>query len=495
MRSAQISRPLSLLGDVRGKVTFGYIAETPIWRTTYRLITSKDGTSGTFQGWALLHNDTDETWQDVSLSLVNGEPDSFVFPLAAPRYLRRELVTPDDPLSTIPQLQDTTADALWGDDPGIQLGSVGTIGHGSGSGTGYGYGSGSGRLAGRAGAVSVGTSSLLSVGDLADVASAAGVENGALFTYTVAKPFSLGARSSALVPFLQKSLAVDLVAWFDGPTSHARSAIRFVNTTGQTLPAGTLAVFASGGFAGESALDRLKPNERRFIQFGNELDTDVTSKKTTVRDETKRLTFHGQSRFEEHFYRTTDLTYELENRATTPRALYVRLAMNENAKITGADGADFDEVAQQPIVVFRLAPKQKSTRTFTVVEGLMRSTAFDALTEKQLTELAVQPSLPAGDAAIAREAAQKVKEVEAMSKATDAAAAEFDSATADAERFREHLKALGGDKGGVATPLVARLLEAEDRLAAVKKRQAALKADQTSRVEAVRVVLLRLGPG
>lgn len=37
-RSAQNTRPLTLLGDAHGQVTFGYIAETPIWRTSYRLI-------------------------------------------------------------------------------------------------------------------------------------------------------------------------------------------------------------------------------------------------------------------------------------------------------------------------------------------------------------------------------------------------------------------------------------------------------------------------
>ncbi len=118
-RSTQNSRALRLLGDTRGPVTFGYVAETPIWRATYRLIVDvrpDAGTSdATLQGWALLHNDTDENWHDVHLELVNGEPDSFLVPLAAPRYARRSLLHPEAPLSTLPQLQDTSADALWGD--------------------------------------------------------------------------------------------------------------------------------------------------------------------------------------------------------------------------------------------------------------------------------------------------------------------------------------------------------------------------------------------
>lgn len=88
-RNAQNSRALELLGDARGDVTFGYIAETPLWRTSYRLVV---GDKAELQGWALIHNDTDENWQGVHLELVNGEFDSFVFPLAAPRYARRPLI-------------------------------------------------------------------------------------------------------------------------------------------------------------------------------------------------------------------------------------------------------------------------------------------------------------------------------------------------------------------------------------------------------------------
>src|SRR6202012_5993961 len=120
--------------------------------------------------------------------------------------------------------------------------------------------------------------------------------------------FSLDARSSALVPFLQTKVDVEPLAWFADVGSPARIAVRFTNTTGQTLPAGTLAVFASGGFTGEGALDRLKPGERRFLQFGNELDAEVTEKKRTATEEPKRLTFHG-SRLAEHFLRQSRVTW------------------------------------------------------------------------------------------------------------------------------------------------------------------------------------------
>ena len=78
------------------------------------------------QGWALLHNDTDENWRDVRVELANGRPDSFLFPLAAPRYTRRPLIAPDDQLATVPQLMGTTVDAIWGDQIGDSDGAGGS---------------------------------------------------------------------------------------------------------------------------------------------------------------------------------------------------------------------------------------------------------------------------------------------------------------------------------------------------------------------------------
>jgi len=52
----------------REALTIGYLAETPIWRATYRLVLDADGGRGFLQGWALVHNDTDEPWERVKSS-------------------------------------------------------------------------------------------------------------------------------------------------------------------------------------------------------------------------------------------------------------------------------------------------------------------------------------------------------------------------------------------------------------------------------------------
>jgi len=502
-RSAQNARSLQLLGDPHGKVTFGYIAETPIWRTTYRLVVAPSGKDGAqLQGWALVHNDTDERWQGIHLELVNGEPDSFLFPLAAPRYARRTLVHPETPLSTMAQLQGTTPDALWGDHLDAQT---------SGSGSGQGYGSGSGRLGGshqsrspsvRMGATQlneVGASSVLSVGNLADLAPAQGVENGALFVFAMPGAFVLDAHSSALVPILDKPVKTENIAFFASAGGTARAAVRFVNTTGQTLPAGTLAVFGSGGFAGETALDRLKPGDRRFLQVGNDLDAEVTSKTSDRTEESKRLTFRN-NRLEEHFLATTKQTWELENRGGAARTFYVALAAEKNATVTGTDRVDFDEATSRPIVVFDAAAKSKALRTFVVTEGLSRANAIDVLSSKQVRDLLAKTTIPAAELAILAQAEPRIRALEAEhTKATEADKVAT-TAQQDLERLREHMKALGGGEKGAgagggtaAAPLVKRVLEAEDLLQSARKSKEATAKELEKKRDAVREILSKLG--
>ncbi len=493
-RNASTPRPLGLLGETKGPVTFGYIAETPVWRASYRLVFAPDRKSALLQGWALLHNDTDETWRSVRVSLVNGRPDSFLFPLASPRYARRALVTPEHELSTVPQLSQKTPDAIWGDHvdgESIGLGAVGTSGYGSGSGVGYGYGSGKIKSGSAiVSGVSVGSSSLLSVGDLTGVATAEGVESGALFTYTLDEGLDLGAHKSALVPFLARPVEARAIAWIDGDA--ARTAVRLTNDTPQTIPAGTIAFFGAGkgaAFLGESAVDRLKPGERRFLQFGADLDVELDRKDVTVDETTKRVRF-AKDALEEHFLRVTRATWVLSNHAGQPREVYVVLRLDRNAKLEGVDAQEVDAAANLPLAVFQLAAGSSVSRPVTATEGLSRRTAIGSLSADKLEKLAAAASLPAAERAALVETAARQRELEAVradARKNDDAIATIEK---DLVRLREHLKALGEKAGPNA--FVKRILDKEDELAATRSKQQQLAKEIEARAVAVKTALAKL---
>jgi hypothetical protein len=69
----------------------GYVAETPVWRPSYRLVIDKSGTN--LQAWGIVQNLSGEDWSGVKLSLVAGAPLAFEATLGTPVIPRRPTVT------------------------------------------------------------------------------------------------------------------------------------------------------------------------------------------------------------------------------------------------------------------------------------------------------------------------------------------------------------------------------------------------------------------
>ncbi|PRQ09989.1 hypothetical protein [Enhygromyxa salina] len=481
--------------EVEGKgaaVRLGYLAESPVWRASYRLVLDPTKPSA-LQGWALVHNDTEEDWDDITLELVNGRPDSFLFPLAAPRYDRRDLVVPDRELSSVPQLLDTTPDAMWGDFLDTELI---TYGSGGGTGTGYGYGSGHGsmgRRSGSIGRVELGSSDLVAVGNLAELAVGQGRETKTAFVYGAGEALDLAAGRSAMVPFLQSSVESAAMTWFDGFSSGtARHAVQVLNSTAQTLPSGTLAVFGDGGFAGETVLPRLKPGERRFLEIGDDPDTELTIVSRESADLPKQLV-SARGDLQEHFLRTTTIVLDLANRSGQARQVHVVVDAGSNTTINGADRVDFDVDRGHPLAIFELQPNARvEARKLVIQEGLSRTTSVTSLALIRVERLSTAASLTAPERAVMKATHERLTELRAAEAEVARLDAEIVTITADIERLRGHLEAMSGDSAGEKGPLVTRLLSTEDQLQVRRRELAAAKAKVDERVEVTRSTLTAL---
>ncbi len=452
-------------------ITLGYVAEAPVWRSTYRLVIAGEGPAG-LQGWALVHNDTDEAWRRVRLELVNGQPDSFLFPLAAPRYAWRELVPPSQELSTVPQLLDRTVDGmLWGDQIGEAFGAggPGLSGIGAGGG-GHGEGIGLGMIGTAAGGAAA--SDLVTVGSLASLAPAEGVEAGAIFTYAVGTPLDLRPRSSAIVPFLSGSLEAERIAWFDEAGAAARSAVHLTNTTGQTLPAGTLAVFADGGFAGEALLSRTKPREQRILGFGVDLDVELTEVDRDERREPRAFA-RGEGPVEllEHYYSRLELRYSLVNRSGSSRLVVLDLDYQDNARVTGADRLGFDTERGQAYAVFGVGPHATLERTLVVERGLVEKHSIFDCSAEWLDEMARDERIRAGQRAVLAELFRLRTELTAARARAEEAGERAEQREADLERVHESLTALSKARGRLARRLGARLERIDAELTALEREQ------------------------
>jgi hypothetical protein len=493
-RSLRSSRHQALLlGAAEGTpLALGYLAETAVWRASYRLVLEhpKERGASQLQAWALVHNDTEEPWRKVNIELANGQPVSFLFPLSAPRYDRRELVTPESELSSVPQLSTTTPDAMWGDfseyegetlhtvggAEGLGLGGIGTVGHGSG------YGSGAGSV--RSGSASrqsggLAESALVPIGDLSKSAPEDLPKTKTVSVFPLAHAIDLPAHHSAMVPFIDAAISTRSLVLFSSFADDAERAIVLRNDTVNTLVAGPLTVFGAGGFLGEAELDMVKPGERRFARIGHDPEIELKTVGATNEDEEKRLSAeHGE--LVVHKLRTIRTRFSLRSRSERTREAYVALAIVKNASVTGSDRVDFDRETNTAFAVFDVTAGVTRELEVVTQEGLRNSAQ---LSSDELTRLAALTTLPEADRSLARRAIETVRALEALREQNLELGAEKELLEEDVARLREHLSSLAkGEAGAAQDQLVKRVLEREEQLRTLKAKARTL-AGELSREE------------
>jgi hypothetical protein len=502
-RSLRGSRRQALLLGARADtpIALGYLAETAVWRPSYRLLLEHPAQpdASQLQAWALVHNDSDEAWRRVRVELANGHPVSFLFPLSAPRYDRRALRTPPRELSSVPQLSTTTPDAMWGDFSeyegetlhsvgeveGIGLGGLGTIGHGAGGGGAGELRSGS-AWAERAGAFE--ESTLLALGDLSKFAPEDPPTAKALSVFKLARAIDLPAHHSAMLPFLEAAVSTRALVWFSGFGGDAERAILLRNDTLSTLAAGPLAVFGAGGFLGEAELDVLKPGERRFARIGRDPEIELSLRGETASREERRLSAeHGELAV--HELRTTRTRFRLHSRSERTREVYVALQSARNALVTGCDRLDYDRKSGNAFAVFDVAAGVTRELEVVTQEGLARKLGAATASAEELTRLAALGSLPEADRTLARGAVDPVRAIERARAQRRELEGEIELLQEDVARLREHLGALAQrEAGGAQDQLVRRILEREEQLRELKAKLRALEGELARKEEALGVI-------
>jgi len=282
---------IAFSGDGEREVLVGYVQESPIWKTSYRLLLDGDAaaTKAALQGWAIVENTTDADWKDVRMSLVSGRPISFVMDLYQPLYVPRPLVEPELYASLRPQVYGQSMDdaerqlaqagrrlseeanrgfarremakaaappapaAAMMADGGVLAGTLATSG---------GFGGGG---------------AALGVGGAAE-SLARGSDLGELFRYEIAKPVTLERQRSALLPIVGGEIEAERVAIYDERVlaRHPLSGLRLKNTTKLHLMQGPVTVYdAQGGYSGDARIEDMAPGTERLVSYAVDLDVEV----------------------------------------------------------------------------------------------------------------------------------------------------------------------------------------------------------------------------
>lgn len=412
---------LDFAGKGKRAVRLGYVAESPIWKTSYRLSLDADkNTKAHLQGWAMVENTTDEDWSKVRLGLVSGRPISFQMDLYEPLYFERPTVTAELFASLRPRLHEgameeggkgakkkTKGDPADGaidelDDmlpverkqalkPGTRLhplagvnlnqGGMGLSGFGGGFGGALGLGGVPGGLGGIQ--ANPATRDLDFRKSVANAALAG--ELGSHFQYRIEQPVSLGRQKSALIPIVNLPIAVSKVSIFN-PDVHPKYpmlGVRVENTTDLHLMQGPLTMFEAGSYAGDARMGNVAPREKCLLSYAVDLGCEVEYRAPRMREERIGVkVIRGVFEFTHRQLMTTN--YTIKNRSAHERSIVVEHLQHPSWKLTSPE---HPAERTQDLYRFELKVPAGETKELIVVEeeprkeekGILESNQNDIL--------------------------------------------------------------------------------------------------------------------
>ncbi len=274
--SSTDSKPvtLSLSGKGERSVRVGYVVSAPVWKVSYRLVLADKGPA-TMIGWAIVDNQTQSDWKDVSLSLVSGRPLSFVQELYSPQYVNRPVVENDfGPVVTAPMAESGAVMNLAvaaAPMPTLRKSEARSMQNAQ-----LGSGMARDRLD-SAMAPAEEDKAKNFVGSIAPTADAKNL--GELFEYTV-PTVSIARQSSAMIPILSEPLEAMKISFYNTSNfdKNPLNGVYLVNKGTKFLPAGPVTVLeGGGGFAGDARFDNLPPGQDRLLGYGIDLDVLMTT--------------------------------------------------------------------------------------------------------------------------------------------------------------------------------------------------------------------------
>lgn len=221
-------------------VTIGYLAETPLWKASWRLVVGE--TDGLLQGWAILENAGGQDWRDVAVTLVGGAPRALRQSLFARQYVER----PEFPGATpLAKAAGRVAPQFAAAPPAADMG-----------------------VAEQAAPTALET--------------APAQELTAQTLFPLPQPVTLAVGHTAMAPIVDRRLPVERVTLYRTAEGdpHPSAAIRLRNETGASLPAGLATLYETlpgGGltFLGDAPLPQSAPGRAEMLAYGRDTAVQV----------------------------------------------------------------------------------------------------------------------------------------------------------------------------------------------------------------------------
>lgn len=320
------------LSDGEHDLAVYYVAPSPTWRVSYRLVADSDENGNTgkalLQGWGLFDNRLEEDLNNVRVTLVAGQPISFIYELYASRIPQRPTVEDESRIAPGPieydEAQSRIDDAMYS----MSLSAPASPESSERN-------RGLRRKAASSGTVNklIDKFQSLSAESAAVPTQAQGSDTGETFQYSVTTPVSVKRGESALVPIIGETVNYERELLYNGNKlkDHPVVALRFENNTGLTLERGPVTVVEDGDYKGEAVISFTKDQQQVYVPYAVELGIKVTESNT---NKTVINGVHIKDKLlVEQTYFIYSTTYRINNTTRKPHTVTIESALNKDHEL------------------------------------------------------------------------------------------------------------------------------------------------------------------
>jgi hypothetical protein len=460
---------INFAGTGERHVRIGYVVETPVWKTSYRLLLDDSKSGGRLQGWAIVENQTESDWNDVSLSLVSGRPISFMMDLYQPLYATRPTVVPELFASLRPQVYEGGMDAKA---DSVRMAATASPAPAV-----------AGGMARRAPEAALALSDMMmraqATGASIDAASsvesmAAAGKLGALFQYTIAN-VTLPRQKSAMLPIITDSIELERLSIYNAAVlrTNPLNGVRLKNTTGKHLLQGPVTVLDKGGYAGYARIDDVPPGQERFLSYGIDLDMRVDNTKNTRAGAVRTASIVKGVLYVTNKW-VSSQEYAVENKTSKDKVIVIEHPVRPGFKLVDTQAP----IETTPTVYrFKGTAVANKITTLTVKEESVSPTTIVILSADvgQLLQYSRTNEIPKEVRDALAKAAQMRQSLVDVERDINARSQHIAEITAEQTRIRENMKTVS-QSSQYYQRLLSKLNEQESAIAGLQKERDDLAA-------------------
>lgn len=280
-------------GEGERQVRVGYVAASPIWKASYRLVLHNSGKS-LLQAWALVENDTQNDWRDIECTLVSGRGLGFQTDLRTPLNIKRpyrslerfSAVAPEAHVAANSRkLEDQSASLERnannpsGAMAGQGMGGMGDMGREEMDATPAEMSEMLNRRLARWRAASASNSSSLPTATQGSGGATSGTL-GESIRYQLKGAISIAKGETALLHITDAELEGKEIALFNPSVDavHPLHAIQLVNPSDGALAAGPISIFSGDSYRGDALVGHWPAGEKRLVSYAIDSQLKVSWK-------------------------------------------------------------------------------------------------------------------------------------------------------------------------------------------------------------------------